>query len=105
MVQQAATVERGRLPVRDLRSGREGNGLAGEGVRLGQVAGLDGEAESVARSSISSASSGLWLNASVSAVSASGSALSSSRSRLRASSNGPTSRYPIRLACGTAAAR
>src|SRR5437868_8877797 len=46
-VQQAATVERVRLLVRDLRQGGERNGLAGEGVRPGQVTGLDGESDYV----------------------------------------------------------
>ena len=40
VVQQAAAVQRVRLPVRDLRSGGEGVGLAGEGLRGAQVAGL-----------------------------------------------------------------
>ena len=60
---------------------------------------------SASRSSISSSSSVLPSNASVSAASASGSAPSCSRSRLRARASGPMSRCPIRLACGTAAAR
>ena len=57
------------------------------------------------RSSISSISSVLPPIASVSAASASGARLSCSRSRLRARASEVTSRCPIRLACGTAAAR
>jgi len=47
MVQQAAAVERVRLPVRDLRSRGERGGAAREGTRGAQVAGLDGEPDGV----------------------------------------------------------
>jgi hypothetical protein len=48
VLEQPAAVQRVGVPVRDLRPGREGSGLAGEGLRRGQVAGLDGEADGVA---------------------------------------------------------
>jgi hypothetical protein len=41
-VQQAAAVEGVRLPVRNLRFGREGGGLGGQGLYGTQVAGLGG---------------------------------------------------------------
>ena len=47
MVEQAAAVQRVRLPVRDLRSGGEGFGVAGERLRGAQVAGLGGQADGV----------------------------------------------------------
>ena len=47
MVQQAAAIQRVRLPVRDLRLGGERGGLAREGLRGAQVAGLGGEADGV----------------------------------------------------------
>jgi len=47
LVDQAAAVQCVRLPVRDLRSGGEPGGMACEGGRGGQVAGLDGEADGV----------------------------------------------------------
>ena len=47
MVQQAAAVQRVRLPVRDLRFGGERGGLTREGLRGAQVAGLGGEADGV----------------------------------------------------------
>ena len=47
----------------------------------------------------------LSANPAVSRASASGSASACSRSRLRARASGPMSRFPIRLACGAAAAR
>ena len=47
MVQQTAAVQRVRLPVRDLRFGGERGGLAREGLRGAQVAGLGGEADGV----------------------------------------------------------
>ena len=49
MVEQAAAIQRVRLPVRDLRSGGERGGLAREGLRGGQVAGLGGEADGVGK--------------------------------------------------------
>ena len=49
MVQQAAAVERVRLPMRDLRFGRERGGLARESLRGAQVAGLGGEADGVGK--------------------------------------------------------
>ena len=39
MIKQALTVQRSRLPVRDVRSSREGSGLTGEGARRIQVTG------------------------------------------------------------------
>ena len=47
MVEQAAAVQRVRLPVRDLRFGGERLGVAREGLRGAQVAGLGGEADGV----------------------------------------------------------
>ena len=49
MIQQAAAVKRVRLPVRDLRSGGEGRGVAREDLRGVQVAGLRGEADGVSQ--------------------------------------------------------
>ena len=49
MVQQAAAVQRVRLPVRDLRFGGERGGVAREGLRGAQVAGLGGEADGVGK--------------------------------------------------------
>ncbi len=49
MVQQAAAVERVRLPVRDLRFGGERGGLAREGLCGARVAGLGGEAGGVGK--------------------------------------------------------
>ena len=47
VVEQAAAVQRVRLPVRDLRLGREGVGAAGERLRGAQVAGLGGQPDGV----------------------------------------------------------
>jgi hypothetical protein len=47
VVQQAAAVQRVRLPVRDLRSGCEGVGLAGQELRGTRVAGLGGQADGI----------------------------------------------------------
>ena len=47
MVQQAAAVERVRVPVRDLRFGGERGGVTRERLRGAQVAGLGGEADGV----------------------------------------------------------
>ena len=49
MVQQAAAVQRVRLPVRDLRFGGERGGLARQGLRGAHVAGLGGEADGVGK--------------------------------------------------------
>ena len=49
MVKQAATIQLGRLPVRDLRSSREGNSLTGEGARRIQVTDLHTEADTLAQ--------------------------------------------------------
>ena len=49
MVQQAAAIERVRLPMRDLRFGGERGGLARESLRGAQVAGLGGEADGVGK--------------------------------------------------------
>jgi len=47
MAEQAAAVQRVRLPVRDVRSGGELCGAVGEDVAGGQVAGLGGEADGI----------------------------------------------------------
>src|SRR5208283_4576379 len=47
MVQQAAAIERVRLPMRYLRFGGERGGLARQGLRGAHVAGLGGEADGV----------------------------------------------------------
>jgi len=49
MVQQAAAVERVRLPVRDLSSGAQRGGVAREGLCGAQIADLDGEADGVGK--------------------------------------------------------
>ena len=46
-IQQPAAVESIRLPVRDLRSGGQGDGVTGEGLGNAEVAGLGGEAYGV----------------------------------------------------------
>ena len=47
MVEQAPAIQRVRLPVRDLRALGERAGLFREGLRRGQVAGPEGEADGV----------------------------------------------------------
>ena len=47
MVQQAAAIERVRLPMRDLRFGGERGSVAREGLCGAQVAGRGGEADGV----------------------------------------------------------
>ena len=101
LVQQPAAVQRVRLPVRDLRPGGECVGLAGEGPRGVQIAGLDAEPDGVGQQVLDLLKFlGVPPNPSVSAASASGSAPSCSRSRLRARASGPMSRCPTRSACG-----
>ena len=49
MIEQAAAIQRVRLPVRDLRFGGERGCLARAGLRGAQVAGLGGEADGVGK--------------------------------------------------------
>jgi hypothetical protein len=53
MIQQAVTIERGRLEVRDLRPGGVRCGAARNGLCSAQITGQDGEADRVDSLSVS----------------------------------------------------
>ncbi len=106
MVQQAAAVERVRLPMRDLRFGGERGGVAREGLCGAQVAGLGGEADGVGEQVLDLLD---FFCIAIEPIGQRGECLRQGAVLLTVQAagkcNGPIIRCPIRLACGTAAAR
>ena len=106
MVQQAAAVERVRLPVRDLRFGGERGGVAREGVCGAQVAGLGGEADGVGQQVLDLLD---FFGLAVEAIGQRGERLRQRAVMLAVQAagegEGANKPGPDRLACGAAAAR